>query len=425
MPRIDIDLSGFTQARTELDRLALRQRAAEARIASAKIALDAAVRSGASAEERRALSARVASAQAARGALVTERRTLQNRMDELANGLVRNRDPSTLVGALDGHIPIALLPMRIETRYLRVPRQPVRLRIRIYPDDLNTIDHEPTPTADEQQSAMAYWRARFAHDDDEAARILRDLTRFYGRGRALWLVRVHTPTNPVPAPDAEGEPAFPPTDVIDALAKATRAVLLPERWCAIGYAAGRREVFRVWGNTIPDELVLSPGLARDRRPRGAARWRSRVDGRLRRGAQERHGHRSDTGQDRAAAAECSGRPLRSCHRHARAAGRRRLRVDEERRRQRRRLHRPPGRASGFERPGLRGAGHADQQHGGRAGGLQPEFEQPASASRSGQQQGRPGRAAAPAVGVRHRARGAARRQHRESRISRTSAPVCT
>jgi hypothetical protein len=127
-----------------------------------------------------------------------------------------------------------------------------------YPDDLNTIDHEPTPTADEQQAAMGYWRARFAHDDDEAARVLRDLTRFFGRGRALWLVRVHTPTNPAPAPDAEGEPVFPATDTIDALAKATRAVLLPERWCAIGYAAGRREVFRVWGNTIPDELVLSP-----------------------------------------------------------------------------------------------------------------------------------------------------------------------
>jgi hypothetical protein len=47
-------------------------------------------------------------------------------------------------------------------------------------------------------------------------------------------------------------------DTIDGLAKTTRAVLLPERWCAIGYAAGRREVFRVWGSTIPDELVLSP-----------------------------------------------------------------------------------------------------------------------------------------------------------------------
>ena len=35
-------------------------------------------------------------------------------------------------------------------------------------------------------------------------------------------------------------------------------MLLPERFCAIGYSAGRREVFRVWGSTIPDELVLSP-----------------------------------------------------------------------------------------------------------------------------------------------------------------------
>ena len=152
------------------------------------------------------------------------------------------------------------------------------------------------------------------------------------------------------------------------------------------------------------------GLARDRRPRGPARRRPRVDGRLRRGAQERHGHRSDAGQDRAVAWH----PLRSRHRHAGTTGRRRLRVDEERRGQRRRLHRPPRRASGFERPGIRCARHADQQHGGRAGGLQPELETIASASRPGRHQGGPGRAAAAAVGLRHRARGASRRQHRES-----------
>jgi hypothetical protein len=258
MPRLDVDLSGFTQARTELDRLVLRQRNAEARIAAAKTALDAAVRAGASADNAQALRERVASAQAVRNGLVADRRGLQSRLDELANGFVRDRDPSTLVGALDGHVPIALMPMRIETRYFRAPGQPVRLRIRVYPDDLNTIDHEPSPTANEQQAAAAYWRARFAHKDDEAARILRDLTTNFGRGRALWLVRVLTPTNPVPAADAQDEPVFAPTDTIDALAKATRAVLLPERWCAIGYASGRREVFRVWGTTIPDELVLSP-----------------------------------------------------------------------------------------------------------------------------------------------------------------------
>ncbi len=258
MPRIDVDLSSFTTTRSELEQLALRQRAADAQVTQAKSALAAAVRAGASARASAALSQRVDAAQAARRALVDERAALQARMDSLANRFVRDRDPAALVGSLDGHVPIALLPMRIETRYFSAPGQPLRLRIRIYPDDLNTIDHEATPTADERLAGMAYWSARFAHDDDSAARILRDLTSNCGRGRAHWLVRILTPTNPLPAADAQAAPVFPDTDTIDSLAKATRAVLLPERWCAIGYAAGRREVFRVWGNTIPDELTLSP-----------------------------------------------------------------------------------------------------------------------------------------------------------------------
>ena len=62
----------------------------------------------------------------------------------------------------------------------------------------------------------------------------------------------------MPAAERADEPEFPAGETIEALAKTTRAVLLPERFCAIGYAAGRREVFRVWGKTMPDELVLTP-----------------------------------------------------------------------------------------------------------------------------------------------------------------------
>ncbi len=256
MARAKIDLSLFASIRADIDRLAARQRSVDADVAAAKKALDAAVRAGAAAEETSALAARIAAAQATRNSFVEQRRALNQKLDGLANRFI-GREPSSLAGNLDGHQPIALLPMRIETRYFPAG-EPTRLRIRIYPDDLNTIDHEPTPTANELQAGMAYWNARFAHDDDKAARVLRDLTSTYGRGRAAWLIRVLTPRNPIPAPGAQGAPDFPPTGTIDTLSKATRAVLLPERWCAIGYAAGRREVFRVWGNTIPDQLVLSP-----------------------------------------------------------------------------------------------------------------------------------------------------------------------
>ena len=258
MARIDIDLSKFASTRTGLEQLAAQQRIADADVTAAKLALDAAVRAGVDPARAASLSARVAAAQAARSALVDKRRVLNRKFDDLANQAIAGQDPSALVGSLDGRQPIALLPMRLETRYFSTPGAPAVLRIRIYPDDLNTIDHEPTPTATELQAGMAYWSARFAHDDDEATRQLRDLTASYGRGRATWLLRTLTPTNAVPGVGAQDAPAFPPTETIDSLSKATRAVLLPERFCAIGYAAGRREVFRVWGNTIPDELILSP-----------------------------------------------------------------------------------------------------------------------------------------------------------------------
>jgi hypothetical protein len=259
LTRIDIDLTAFAATRAALAQLDAKQGSADADIAAATLALTTGIRSGADAQSMKALNARVAEAQKARSAILAERSVLTKRLDDLANRVVGGRDPSTLVASLDGGHPIAMLPLRIETRYVTPkPGDPVRLRIRIYPDDIHTIDHEPTPTDTELQAGKTYWTARFAHDDEEAARILRDLTATYGRGRATWLLRVLTPTNPIPAADARDVPQFPPTETIDTLAKSTRAVLLPERFCAIGYAAGRREVFRVWGSTIPDELVLSP-----------------------------------------------------------------------------------------------------------------------------------------------------------------------
>ena len=118
--------------------------------------------------------------------------------------------------------------------------RPTSLRIRVYPGRPNTIEHVAGADAGGiGRRARDYWNARFAHDDDDAARHPARLRRVFGRGRAAWIVRVLTPDNPMPARDGvEADPAFPETETIDARAKATRAVLLPDRWCAIGYAAG-------------------------------------------------------------------------------------------------------------------------------------------------------------------------------------------
>ena len=257
MPRMNLDLAALTQERRALQELVAEQRTLDSAVLRTRAALDAAQRAGESADAIGRLQQAVVEAEAARHRVVDRRREIQGRVDRVADGLVLNRDPGLLAQALDGGQPIALMPMRVETRYFP-PLAPTALRIRVYPDDLNTIEHTAAPTRGELEAATAYWHARFALDEPEAERLARDLALAYGRGRTAWVLRVTTPSNLDQAGVGDATPEFPNLETIDARAKETRAVLLPDRWCVIGYASRGREVFRAWGKRIPDELLLSP-----------------------------------------------------------------------------------------------------------------------------------------------------------------------
>ena len=227
MPRIQLDLSGLTAARQALQEQVVAQRALDADVAAAKAALDAATRAGQSTNFTVPLQVALQQAQANRTAAKQQQATLSERIDAIANGLLQQRDPSLMVGSLDGRHPIALMPMRIETRYLQpAPAVVDRLCIRVYPDDINTIQHVPLPTAAELAGGTDYWTARFARDDDEAARTLRDLTAMFGRGRAAWILRVLTPDNVAALDDpaaADAVPSFPQLDTIDRTRAASSA----------------------------------------------------------------------------------------------------------------------------------------------------------------------------------------------------------
>ena len=147
------------------------------------------------------------------------------------------------------------------------------------------------PTVNELAAGEAYWRARFVHDEDEAARVLRDLTATFGRGRCE-LGRPHADADqPDSGAGRRCVPEFPPTDTIDTRSKATRGpCCCPSAGARSATRRGRREVFRVRGNHL-DELVLSPDwLATDdlrpcslatargwstSMPRSPTAWRSR------------------------------------------------------------------------------------------------------------------------------------------------------
>jgi len=108
------------------------------------------------------------------------------------------------VSGLDGEHPIALLPVRIETRFERTT-EPRQLLVRIYPDEVHVDSHEPQLTDAELDSARRYWeriwRAGTRNVDAERAAFV-ELARAVGTPRAAWVARATTP-------DPAGRPSTP------------------------------------------------------------------------------------------------------------------------------------------------------------------------------------------------------------------------
>ena len=73
------------------------------------------------------------------------------------------------ITALDP-VPLALLPVRLETRYVGPPDAPTELRVRVYPDQVHVDAHQPALTDGEVESAKTYWRHRWGDGPDAAER---------------------------------------------------------------------------------------------------------------------------------------------------------------------------------------------------------------------------------------------------------------
>lgn len=182
---------------------------------------------------------------------------MTNDRDELRESPDGGAVPTDMIGRLDGGLPVALLPVRLETRFADGGDT---LRIRIFPDDIEVHSHEPELTDREHDDGVQYWVRRLAGPADETGDVerlgaWRDLAATHGVTRAGWIVEALTPTN-VSEPDAE--PTFP--DVARRASPWTRpprTAALPERWVAIGIRDGL-ERFRTWGSVIADDLAFGP-----------------------------------------------------------------------------------------------------------------------------------------------------------------------
>ena len=105
-----------------------------------------------------------------------------------------------VLALVDRSFPIALFPVRLETRFAGPPTAPV-LKVRIYPDDLHVDDHEPDLSQEEVVQGEAYWRA--VRDGASEVDSWAVLAGRLGPHRALWVRERLEPT------DDAAPPTFP------------------------------------------------------------------------------------------------------------------------------------------------------------------------------------------------------------------------
>lgn len=174
-------------------------------------------------------------------------------------------NPQKLIEELNDRLPILLLPVRVETRFMTVDNGK-ELWVRIFPDDVAVHSHEKVLTPDEVEVGHAYWRevwgARQESDDVEREAKEKGAWRAfageYGSTRAAWIAAETRPETLDVA--AVSDLIFPPFDP-DALkqeswSRAPRSKVMPDRFVVILYAGDER-VAKV-GAPIPDPLITGP-----------------------------------------------------------------------------------------------------------------------------------------------------------------------
>ncbi|MGH8188532.1 MAG: hypothetical protein ACREUC_18385, partial [Steroidobacteraceae bacterium] len=99
--------------------------------------------------------------------------------------------------------PLALFPVRLETRFFSQPDGSSELRVRVYPDRIHIDSHETELTQTEKTWGQHYWTQIWRAGNDEQAQknAWRQLAERYEGQRAAWIARLMRPTNMESRPD--------------------------------------------------------------------------------------------------------------------------------------------------------------------------------------------------------------------------------
>lgn len=185
--------------------------------------------------------------------------------------------PAVTFPDLAGHVPIALLPVRIETSFQPSGATPTELWVRIFPETIHSDTFEEGLSTDEANWGRRFWqqtwRAGKATNDPVRRRVelaaWRELASRYGPTRALYLAKKLFPTNkderpPAPEPDASvplaREPVFddPGPARAASWSRAATAACLPDRWLVVATKEGQPTESHWTENTIPSALAIGP-----------------------------------------------------------------------------------------------------------------------------------------------------------------------
>ena len=167
-------------------------------------------------------------------------------------------NPSADIQTLSTKFPIALLPVRIETRF---SASPAELRVRIYPDEIFANFHEGDLTDGEYADGVAFWTEAWTPTQEPSA--WAKLVTRYQAPRAAWIAKICTPSNVVNRPSVP--PVFPSVNHRANQLPNARTNALPSAWVLIAYRGGS-EITRFVSSAIPSPLQL--GFRTDLDPRG-------------------------------------------------------------------------------------------------------------------------------------------------------------
>ena len=176
-------------------------------------------------------------------------------------------DPLT---GVDGDVPIVLLPVRVETRFV-TDAGAVMLLVRVYPDDIVVDDHREALTDAEVSAATAYWDRvwRSGRSDTDAHRqAFIALAGQVGAHRALWVARATAPddTGRPDQPVPDGVSLSPPpvlatvAHVSDQVLEGATASVMPDHWTVLAFRGGTR-IQRVDGLPVHSPLQVGPSHA--------------------------------------------------------------------------------------------------------------------------------------------------------------------